>query len=369
MELTWSDDQEQYRDAVRSFLEARAPITRARALAEGDDVFDRDLWADLASQLGAQSLAVSEGFDGAGAGLAEQLIVLEEMGRVLYGGPYLSTVISTALLSACAGSIGAKYFPGIADGSLVAVVAEAESGRSFDISALSTIASGSTGTVEVTGVKRFVFDAAAADVLLVTAQSPVGPVIVAIESRQDGVEVAEAKTLDQTRRLSTVTLTAASGLVVAGPAATPDIVRHAHDVAVAGLAAEQLGAAERCLELTVEYTRTREQFGRPVGSFQALKHRLADVLISVEMARSAVLYVAWAAVEQPEELGIAASVAGAQNSATLLQAAQETVQMHGGIGYTWEHDAHLYLRRAKSSHVLFGSPVHHRGRLADLVEL
>jgi alkylation response protein AidB-like acyl-CoA dehydrogenase len=368
MELTWSAEQEQFRTSVRSFLESRAPITRARELAEADDAFDRDVWAQMAERLGLQALAVPEELDGAGAGLAEQLLVLEEMGRVLYSGPYLSTVVSTALLTACGEAVAAAHLPAIAAGR-VAVVAESEGARFFDLAGAATTASASSGQVTVSGTKRHVIDGVSADLLLVTATSPDGGVVVAIERDATGVEVVEVETLDGTRRQATVTLTDAPGTVIAEPGIAGRVVDAARDVAVAGLAAEQLGAADRCLELTVEYTSTREQFGRPVGSFQALKHRCADILTNVEAARSAVLYAAWAATDQPDELGIAASVAGAHNSATLLQSAQECVQMHGGIGFTWEHDAHLYLRRAKSSHVLFGAPVHHRARLADLVEL
>ncbi|MET0952846.1 MAG: acyl-CoA dehydrogenase family protein [Aeromicrobium sp.] len=369
MELTWSADQEQYRTSVRAFLESRAPVARAREAAQGDVAFDRDVWAAMAGQLGAQSLAVPESLDGAGAGLAEQLIVLEELGRVLYSGPFLSTVISTALLTAADDRVAATYLPGIADGSVVVVVAEAEGGGFFDLSSLATTVTTLDGSLQVSGIKTYVLDAAAADVFLVTAQSPDGPVVVAVDARSDKVRVVEVQTLDRTRRLSTVTFDGAAGTLVAGAEMVSAVVKRARDTAIAGLGAEQLGAADRCLQMIVDYTSVREQFGRPVGSFQALKHRCADILTNVEAARSAVLYAAWAATDQPEDLGLAARVVGAHNSATLLQSAQECVQMHGGIGFTWEHDAHLYLRRAKSSHVLFGAPVDHRARLADLIQL
>ncbi|MET0144077.1 MAG: acyl-CoA dehydrogenase family protein [Ilumatobacteraceae bacterium] len=369
MELTWSSDQEDFRTSVRTFLESRSSVDKARALSEGDDGFDRQVWAQMAAQLGLQSMAIPEQLGGAGFGLAEQLIVQEELGRVLYAGPFLSTIISTAALLHSDGEARNALLPDIADGTAVVVLAEAEDRAFFATVGLRTHADVDGGTAAVTGVKTWVLDAEIATTFLVTAQSSDGIVVVAVDRDADGVAVDVASSLDRTRPLARVTFDHAQGRVVADASAGADVVEHARDVAVAALAAEQLGLAERCLELAVDYTRVREQFGRPVGSFQSLKHRAADLLTGVEAARSAVIYAAWAATDEPAELPIAATVAGVQSSTISVQAAQENLQMHGGIGFTWEHDAHLYLRRAKSSHVLYGSPTDHRGRLADLVSL
>jgi alkylation response protein AidB-like acyl-CoA dehydrogenase len=369
MELTWSSDQEDFRAAVRAFLNSRSPVSRARELSEGDGGHDREVWSQMAGQLGLQSMAIPDDLGGAGFGLAEQLIVQEELGRVLYAGPFLSTVISTAALLGCDDESRRAYLPGIADGSAVVVLAEAENGGFFDVPGVQTRAAVNGTDATVTGTKTWVLDAAAASTFLVSARGDDGVVLVAVEREAEGVVIDVSSTLDRTRPLARVSFDRTPGRVVADAAIATQLLGHVGDVAVAALAAEQLGIAARCLELAVEYTHVREQFGRPVGSFQALKHRAADLLTGVEAARSAVLYAAWAATEEPAELAVAASVAGAQCSSISLQAAQENLQMHGGIGFTWEHDAHLYLRRAKSAHVLFGSPTDHRGRLADLVSL
>jgi alkylation response protein AidB-like acyl-CoA dehydrogenase len=339
-------------------------------LDEDDPVaaFDRGVWEQLAVQLGAQALAIPEEQGGAGASLAEQLLVLEELGRVLYDGPFLATVIATAVLNTIGPAAAGALLQGIAEGATVATLAEAE-GDAFFRPPADTQVHIAGPTARVTGVKRYVLDGGVADVLLVTATTPEEPALVAVETSAAGVEVTPVRTLDRTRRMATVSLKDAEGTVLAVGADAARALAHACDVAIAALAAEQVGGAARCLELTVEYSKLREQFGRPIGSFQALKHRCADVLVSVEQSRSAVLYAAWASQEDPAELGTAACVAGARASEAYLQAAQENLQMHGGIGYTWEHDAHLYLRRAKSSHQLFGSPAEHRRRLADLVKL
>ncbi|MFC8430074.1 acyl-CoA dehydrogenase family protein [Streptomyces sp. NPDC057253] len=371
MELTWSAEQEEFRTTLRGFLDAKAPVETLRPRLDVEDpvtAFDREVWQQLASQLGAHALAIPEEWGGAGASLAEQLLVLEELGRVLYDGPFLATVIATAALNAVGSDAAGALLRGVADGTTVVTLAEAE-GDAFFRPPADTQARIDGGTARVTGVKRYVLDAGVADVLLVTAVTANEPVLVAVETSAPGVEVTPVRTLDRTRRLAIVSLNDAEGTVLATGAAAAATLAHAHDVAIAALAAEQVGGAARCLDLTVAYSHLREQFGRPIGSFQALKHRCADVLLSVEQSRSAVLYAAWAAQEDPAELEVAACVAGARASETYLQAAQENLQMHGGIGFTWEHDAHLYLRRAKSSHQLFGSPGEHRRRLADLVKL
>jgi alkylation response protein AidB-like acyl-CoA dehydrogenase len=370
--LTFTDEQEELRASVRRFLADKSPSEAVRRWMESAEGHDPALWRQMAEQLGLQGLALPEEYGGAGYGPVELGIVLEEMGRALLPAPFLSSVALAGQALAISGDDAAKqrWLPGIADGTRTAALAVSEEGSAWTVDGARTAATPKGAGWALDGTKTFVIDGASADLLLVVARADDGPALFAVEGT-DGVTRSPLTALDPTRRLAHVTLEAAPAVRV-GPAGDQSgYLRDVLDLAIVALAAEQVGAAQACLDMSVEYAKIRVQFGRPIGSFQAIKHKCADMLLEVESAKSAVYNAAAVAADRiagaGEDLPIAAAVAGAYCSTTAVHAAKETVQIHGGIGYTWEHDAHLYLKRAKSSELLLGAPTAHRARLATLV--
>ncbi|WP_030172490.1 acyl-CoA dehydrogenase family protein [Spirillospora albida] len=356
MKLVDTEEQRELREALRRFFADRSPAAEVRRLMETPGGHDPKVWAQMAEQLGLQGLAIPEEHGGAGFGHRELAVVLEEMGRAVVCAPFLATVTASAAL--VAGDGGHDLLPGIADGSTIATLAIAEEDGRWDLGAVTTAFVDGA----LTGVKSFVLDGHVADVLLVAARDGSEVAVFAVEAGAAGLARKVLPTLDQTRKLARVELDGTPARRVGGVGA----IARALDIAGVLLAAEQLGGAQRSLDMTVEYVKVREQFGRPIGSFQAVKHRCADMFVLVESARSAVLNAASAADESPAELPHAAAVAQAYCSDAYFQTAAEMIQLHGGIGFTWEHDAHLYFKRAQGSRQLFGSPEHHRARLASL---
>ncbi|RJL26580.1 acyl-CoA dehydrogenase family protein [Bailinhaonella thermotolerans] len=332
-------EQRELRDAVRHFLTQACPPPREPA--------GPALWRRFAAELGTAGLAVPEEYGGAGCGLAEVAIVCEELGRSLTPFPYLQTAALAVPALAGAGDADAmsRLLPPIAAGELTATVVWAGDQPGAGGGELSFDGSALRGTVEV---------ALDGDVVLACVDG----VLVEAEPRREPY-----RALDPTRPLARLRFEDAPARVL-GPADGARL----RDLGVAALAAEQAGGARRCLETAVAYARERVQFGRPIGSFQAIKHKLADVLLVAESARSAAYEAARAADEEDDgALRIAAAVAGAYCGEAFLRAAGENIQVHGGIGVTWEHDAHLYLKRAAADAELFGPPRAHRARLAPSV--
>ncbi|MQY09531.1 acyl-CoA dehydrogenase family protein [Actinomadura macrotermitis] len=344
MSLVVSEEQEELRRALRRFFADKSPSAEVRRLMGSAEGYDPKVWAQMAEQIGLQGLAIPEEYGGAGFGMRELAIVFEEMGRALVCAPYLATILgAAAVLAAEDEELKWEVLPGIADGTMIAAVAvegvtarETAEGWALD------------------GIASYVVDGHLADLVVVCGDDGLFAV-------QDGFGRTPLPTLDQTRRLTRLEFDGTPARRIGGPR------RHVEDVAAVALAAEALGGAQRMLDLTVEYVKVRRQFGRPIGSFQAIKHRCADMFVLVESARSAVLQAAAVADESPEELPMAAAVAKAYCTDAYFQVAGEAVQLHGGIGFTWEHDAHLYFKRAKSCQELFGSAARHRERLAGLV--
>ncbi|TDD88948.1 acyl-CoA dehydrogenase family protein [Actinomadura rubrisoli] len=348
---------EELRETLRRFFADRSPGAEVRRLMGTAEGYDPGVWARMAGQLGLQGLAIPEEHGGTGYGMRELAVVFEEMGRAVACAPFLATTVAAAAL--LAGDGGHDLLPGIADGTTIATLAVAEEDGRWD---LASVAASGVGGV-LTGVKSFVLDGHLAGLVLVAARDEDGAVaLYAAAGDVPGLTRTPLTTLDQTRRLARIGLDGVPARRVGGAAA----VARAMDVAAAALAAEQLGGAQRTLDMTVEYTKVRHQFGRPIGSFQAVKHRCADMFVLVESARSAVLNAAAAADEAPDELPAAAALAKAYCSDAYFHTAGEAIQLHGGIGFTWEHDAHLYFKRAQSSRQLFGPPARHRERLAAL---
>jgi alkylation response protein AidB-like acyl-CoA dehydrogenase len=359
---TLADEHEELRAAVRRFLTEKSPSDAVRHWMASADGFDPALWRQAVGQLGLSGVAVPAEHGGAGGGPAELAVVLEETGRALLPSPFFATVAlaGQALVASGDDAAQARWLPGIAAGSLTATFAVTEESGSWQPEDVTTTATGGT----VSGTKMFVVDGDSAALLLVVARTEAGLGLFAVDGAAPGVTRTRLDTLDLTRRLGRIDFDAAPAVPV-GPAGDA-VVRHTLDLAVVALAAEQVGGAQACLDAAVEYAKVRVQFGRPIGAFQAIKHKCADMLLRVEAARSAARHAAAVAAAEPAELPMAAALAAAYCADAYTYVAKENLQIHGGIGYTWEHDAHLHLRRAKSSEQLFGSPAAHRARVAEL---
>jgi alkylation response protein AidB-like acyl-CoA dehydrogenase len=363
-----STEHDELRRVVRDFLGERSPSREVRRLMEAGESRDDQVWALLSGQLGLTAIAVPERFGGAGYGPVELGIVLEEMGGALLVAPYFATVAlaGQALTASGDEEAMARWLPGIADGSRTATLAVAEESGSWDLAEVAATAVPAGDGWAVTGTKLFVIDGHSADLLLVVAQAPDGPGVFAIEGQTGGTERVRLDSLDLTRALASVSLDWARATRVGAGRDAAAWLAQVRDLVLAALAAEQLGGAARCLDMAVGYAKLREQFGRPIGSFQAIKHKCANLLLEVECGRSAVYHAREALAGAQPDGPLAAVLAYAYCSRAFTGAAKECIQIHGGIGYTWEHDAHLYLRRAKSSELLFGPPARQRARLAEL---
>ncbi|MFF1735745.1 acyl-CoA dehydrogenase family protein [Streptomyces sp. NPDC058247] len=371
------DDHTELRREIRRFLGAVSTNADVRRLMESPDGHDAKTWQRLATELGLTGLIVPERYGGAGAGAGELAAVMEEMGRALLCAPYFSSAVLAALAMRESGDEKscADLLPGIADGTVLATLAVAEPGTDHprDLNAVRATARRHAGGFRLTGAKTWVVDGHRADLLLVAARTEAGLGLFAVEGNAPGVErVPLDKTLDPTRKLASVRFDGASARLVGEDGGAAAGLERALDLAGAALAAEQVGGARRCLELSVDYAKAREQFGRPIGSFQAVKHKCAQMLLETESAAAAAQDAAacWDDPScDPAERALAASSAQAYCSETYARAAAETVQIHGGIGFTWEHDAHLYLRRATASGLLLGSASWHLERVARLIGL
>jgi alkylation response protein AidB-like acyl-CoA dehydrogenase len=356
------EDAEELRAAVRAFLAKRSSEPEVRALMETAAGYDPAVWAQAAGQLGLPGLTIPERHGGGGATAVELGVVFEEMGAVLYCGPFLATagLAATALVEMADEQAAAAYLPGIAAGTTIATLAWAGP----DPAGSTLSAERGAGGWTVSGTAGLVLDGAGAGLVLAAARTEAGPSLFAVTGPEPTLVRTPLATLDQTRKLARLRFerTPAALIGAAGSAAAP--LRRTAELAALYLAAEQLGGAARVLADAVDYARTRVQFGRAIGSFQAIKHRCADLLIEVESARSVVYHGLWAAVRDAGTLPVAASLARSVASDAYQRAAADNIQIHGGIGFTWDHPAHLYLKRAKSSQLLLGSPARHRALLA-----
>ncbi|MGH9058620.1 MAG: acyl-CoA dehydrogenase family protein, partial [Acidimicrobiales bacterium] len=313
--------------------------------------------------------AIPEEFGGSGYGYVELIVVFEEMGRALLCAPYFSGVALAANLLLASGDDTAKkdYLPGIADGSRLATVALAEKSGRWDEEGITLEASGSGSDWTLSGEKLYVLDGHSADLVLVAARTAAGVSVFAVERGADGFTAEALSTMDQTRKQARLTFSSTPARLVGTDGQGWAAVSKTLDLAAVALAAEQVGGAQKVLDMAVEYAKNRIQFGRPIGSFQAIKHKCADMLLEVESAKSAAYYAGWAAAEDNDELPVVASLAKSYCSEAYFDAAAENIQIHGGIGFTWEHPAHLYFKRAKSSELLFGDPTYHRELLAQRI--
>ncbi|BBX03746.1 acyl-CoA dehydrogenase [Mycolicibacterium moriokaense] len=355
------------RAAVRNFLSTASSSDRVRALMETVQGYDRDTWLRMASELGLHGIAVPEQWGGAGAGAAELGVVFEEMGAALLCSPFFSTVAMAAQALIAAGDRAAMsdYLPAIVDGGCTATLILNGRLDAWDPASVSLTAHRNGDAFSLSGEAGRVLDGHTADLILAAARTEAGISLFAVSADAHGLEREALAGLDRTRKIARIRFDDVSARLIGTDGdAAPGLAR-ASDLAIVALTAEQVGAAQRCLDMAVAYAKERIQFGRAIGSFQAIKHRCADMLVLVEGARSAAMHAA--EVADTDELSRAASVAKMVCSEALLQVALDNMRIHGGIGFTWEHDAHLYVRRAKASQLIFGSPDHHAQRLADLV--
>ena len=372
MQFVLTGEQVLIQETARGFFAAHATSAAVRTAMQSDAGYDARLWAAVMAEMGFGGIAVPARHGGAGLGHVELAILMMEMGRTLHPSPYLSSVCmaATAVLNAGSEAQQAQFLPGMVSGETIAALAYmSAAGQPQPDATLSA----SGNDFRLSGSAGFVPYGHAADLFIVAARAADGGVsLLALPAHTRGLVVERHVTFDLTRPLSTlhfadVAVGAEQLLGPAGQAA--GVLDHTLDLARIALAAEQTGGAEAVLDMTVAYTKERVQFGRPIGSFQALKHRMADMMVEVETARTAVYYAACIADEGSDELGEAAAIAKAYCSDAFSSCAGHAIQLHGGIGFTWEHDAHLYFKRARSSAVLLGDAASQRERVAQLIGL
>ena len=374
MNFAFSEEQDQLRDAVRKFLEAKSPETEVRRLMETTEGYDPAVWSQMANELGLQSLHIPEAYGGQGFSWVELGIVLEEQGRALLCAPYFSTVVlaANAILNAGTEDQKAALLPGIASGETIATLAFTEPNGKWDASGITLEATPSGDGATLTGTKMFVLDGHIANLIVVAARAPGssgtdGISFYTVDGDAAGLTRTALATMDQTRKQAKLEFDGVQGQLLGSAGAGWDALSKTLDQASVGLCNEMVGGSQYVLEESVQYAKDRVQFGRPIGSFQAIKHKCADMLLETESAKSAAYYAAWAAAEDNDELPVVASLAKAYCSDAYFHSAAENIQIHGGIGFTWEHDAHLYFKRAKSSEILFGDATYHRELLAQRI--
>ncbi|HZZ49830.1 MAG TPA: acyl-CoA dehydrogenase family protein [Pseudonocardia sp.] len=352
--LAENDEQKQLRETVRKLLSDKAPLEALRQ--EPPPGLDRALWRTLA-EVGVVALAVPEKHGGLGQTALETSVVLEEMGRALYSGPYLSTVALAvpALLASGDEAACAELLPDIAEGECIATLSLDEHSVTAD-----------ADCSRLTGELSIVLDGADADLILVAAASGQDVSLFAVNADAEGLTREPLESLDLARSVAKVSFSDTPARLIGTPGAAPAVLAGVRDHALTALAAEQTGGAAACLALCVEYAKTREQFGQPIGAFQAVAHKCVEMLHGVEFSRGAARYASAALAEGAADAAEAARVAAAQCGEAFRQIVVETVQVHGGVGFTWEHDTHLYYRRAWSSGQLFGGVDEHYLAVADL---
>ncbi|MDT7548973.1 MAG: hypothetical protein QOE84_1367 [Actinomycetota bacterium] len=345
--LRLTAEHEDMRRGLRSYLQTASSEAEVRRLMDSASGFDAASWRRLTQEFALTSLLVPEELGGAGYGWVEMGVALEEAGRALLVAPLLSTTLAAAaLLDSADAEAQKRWLPGIAAGEVRGAVALPPVGTpSADVS----VREG-----RLSGRVSFVIDGHTADVILVAAADT----LYVVDATEQGLTRTLLQTVDQTRKLAQLDLDKVKATPLAGS------VERLRDVASVCLALEQVGAAQKVLETTVDYVKTRNQFGRPIGSFQAVKHRCADMLVDVESARSAAYGALASLATGDDQLPVLAAIAKAFCSDAFLACAGDSIQLHGGIGFTWEHSAHLYFKRAKASQLLFGDPAHHRDKLA-----
>ena len=367
MQFSFTAEQEEFRSVLRRFLEEKSPPTVVRRLMQTEAGWDRAAWRDLNGQLGLSAVHIPEAYGGQGFGPVEIGIVLEEMGRALLCAPYFASTVlaATAILQAGTEAQKRDWLPDIAGGETIATLAFTEPNGRWDTAGIATTASATGGGFRLNGTKSFVLDGHTADLIVVLARRPGsadddGLSLFTVSGDAPGLSRRALKVIDPTRKLARLEFhdVEASLLGEAGAAAAP--FARTMVLAAVGLANEMVGGAERLRQSALDYANLRVQFGRAIASFQSMKHKQADMLVDVELAKSAAYAAASAAADGDADLPALASLAKATASEAYLQTAIHTIQIHGGIGFTWDNDTHLWFKRAKSSEVFLGDATYHR---------
>ena len=375
MDFGFSEEQEMLRQSVREFLAAECEMTYVRRMMEDDRGYSEEQWKKMAD-LGWMGLIFGEDDGGAGLTMVDMVVVLEEMGRVVLPGPFFASVILGGLAIDLAGNADQKrkYLPGIASGSTKATLAQVEESGRWDAEGIALAAKPAKDGFSLSGTKLFVHDAHNADVMIVPARTggsgADGITLFIVDAKAKGVAIRLLKTMDQTRKLCEVNfsdVTVGKDAVLGAVGKGWPLLDRLVDRAKVALCAEMCGGAQRVLEMSVDYAKVREQFGKPIGSFQAIQHKCANMMVQVESAKSATYYAAWAVANDVPEAHLAACMAKAYCSDAYRFVAAEGIQIHGGIGFTWEHDMHLYFKRAKGSEVTFGDATWNRELVAQVV--
>ena len=380
MDFGFSAEQDMLRQTARAFLAENSPPSFVRQMMEDERGYKPELWKDMAD-LGWLGLAFPEEYGGQGLGFVDLTVILEEMGAVLLPSPFFSSVLLAGQTILIGGSEAQKktYLAKIADGSLIATLAMTEPSGRFDAEGISEVTATATADgFSISGTKLFVPDAHVADVMVVAARTKEsddksdGISLFLVEANSPGMATTLLKTMDQTRKQCevvfdnvTVGRDSLIGMIDMGW----PILQKVLNIATAALCAEMVGGAQRVLDMSVAYAKERVQFGRPIGSFQAIKHKCAEMMLQVESAKSAAYYAAWAVDEDAPEAPLAVSMAKAYCSDAYRYTAGEGIQVHGGIGFTWEHDMHLYFKRAKYAEFAFGDATYHRELVAQEIHL
>ena len=362
MEFAFTDDQEAFRDSVKRFVDEKSPTTEVRRLMAIEKGHDDNVWNTLSQELALTGLIIPEEFGGAGFGAAELGIVMEQFGRSLICTPYFSSSVMAAsalLINGNQETLNA-LLPSIADGTKKMTLCVNEQSGLWDKKKIETKVIKNNGEYLVSGRKRFVVDAHVCDLLIVAGQSEGGLSLFVVDPAEDQVTVQLEQGIDETRKICTVDFNGAAAQPI-GNGVEADL-KGVLDFSCVALAHEMIGGAQKMLDSAIQYTKLRVQFGRSISSFQAIKHRLADLLLEVELAKSACYHAAYE-IDHQQNCSEAASHAKAQASEAYLNTAIQCIQLHGGVGFTWENDTHLWFKRAKSSEVFLGSPHEHRERM------
>ena len=371
MQFTFTEEQQEFRAVLRRYFEQSSPTTTERRLMETEAGWDAGQWRELNTQLGLCGVHVPEEYGGQGFSFVELGIVLEEMGRALVCAPYFASAVlaATAIMNAATDGQKTALLPGIVSGETIATLAFAEPNGRWDAAGTETTATSSVhGKFRLDGVKSFVLDGHTADLIVVLARSPGSEgddwlSLFTVRGDAPGLTRTALKALDPTRKLARLEFAGVEAELIGeeGVAAAPFAKTLAQ--AAACLASEMVGGAERLRQSALDFANLRMQFGRPIASFQSMKHKQADMLLEVELAKSAAYVAAQAAAEDADDMPALASLAKAAASEAYLQTAIHTIQIHGGVGFTWDNDTHLWFKRAKSSEAFLGDPTLHRERM------
>ena len=367
IQFAFTDEQEQFRAAIRRFLQEKSPPTEVRRLMDTATGYDPEIWRQLSEQLALPGIHIPEQYGGAGFGMVELCIVTEEMGRALLCAPYFSTAVlaTNAILNAGTEAQKSSLLPDLASGVRLAALAVTEPNGQWDPQAIELVATPVAEDFLLEGAKSYVVDGHVADLLVVAGRAPrtaggEGLALFTVRADASGVDRRLLESMDATRKIARIEFHGAQAQLLGdvNDGAKP-LVRTLDQAAIA-LANEMVGGAQAVFDSAVNYAKLRVQFGRTIGSFQAIKHKCADMLLEMELAKSAAYYAAQAAAADDPEWPALACLAKAAASEMYLHIAAECIQIHGGIGFTWDHDTHLWFKRAKSSQVFLGQPYYHR---------